>query len=56
MTNPYKQGDAVKYNDGDPRTFVVYQIYSDTGLSLALADYPDTEQDTLTSIDEIHHA
>lgn len=51
--NPFKAGDKVRYNDGDPRTFIVYAIYSPTEVSLGLADYPDTEQDVMTSINEI---
>lgn len=56
MPNPFKPGDKVKYKDNDHRIFQVYAIYSDTKLSLGLADYPDTEQDTQTDINEIEKA
>ncbi len=54
--NSYKPGDEVRYIDGDPRTFIVYAIYSPTTLSLGLAEWPDTEQDILTNIKEIEPA
>lgn len=50
---PFKVGDRVQYRDGDPRTFIVYQVYSPEHVSLALAEYPDTEQDFLTNVSEI---
>jgi hypothetical protein len=53
MTNPFKVGDKVKFTDGDEREFTVYQIYSDTELSLGLYDYPDVEQDWQTNINKI---
>lgn len=56
MKNPYKEGDKVKYTDGDPRTFTVYAIYSPTTLSLAIYRYPDTEQDYIIDIDKIKPA
>jgi len=49
----FKSGDKVKYKDGDKRIFKVHSIYSDTELSLGLADYPEVEQDYLTNIKEI---
>jgi len=52
-TNPLAPGDRVRYVDGDPRIFTVYAVYSPTGVTLGLADYPDTEQDWQTDISEI---
>ena len=55
--NPFKVGNKVKYKDEigttDESIFRVYGIYSDTEVSLGLRDYPDTEQDYLTHIDQI---
>ena len=48
-SNPYSSGDLVKV-DGDDTIYTVYGVYSDTEVSLGLADYPDTEQDYLTDI------
>lgn len=53
IKNPLKAGDRVKYIDGDDRIFTVYAIYSDTEVSLSLADYDDHEQDYLTNINKI---
>ena len=47
--NKYSSGDKVKV-DGDYTVYTVYAIYSDTEVSLGLADYPDVEQDFLTDI------
>lgn len=52
-TNPFKAGQKVKYRDGDPRQFIVYAVYDATRVSLALADWPDVEQDSMTNIKEI---
>jgi hypothetical protein len=54
--NPYERGNKVKYKDGDPRIFYVYQVYSPTSVSLGLADYPDTEQDYQINIKDIKKA
>jgi len=51
--NPFKSGDKVRYRDGDKRVFVVHTIYSPTKVSLGLAKYPDTEQDSQTDIKDI---
>ncbi len=51
--NPFKVGDKVKYKDGDKRIFRVYAIYSDTKVSLGIADYPDIEQDYQIDIKDI---
>lgn len=54
MTLPkYKEGDKVRYKEGDPRTYTVYAVYSPTEVSLALPQYPDTEQDDLTDVNDI---
>ena len=49
-SNPFSSGDKVKI-DGDNKIYTVYAVYSDTEVSLGLYDYPDVEQDYLTSID-----
>jgi len=53
--NPYKAGDKVRYKDegenGD--VFIVYHVYDEQYVSLGLREYPDTEQDYQTHIDEI---
>ena len=54
--NPFKAGDKVIFKDGDVRVFQVYAVYSNTMVSLGLADYPDVEQDGLTPITEIQRA
>ena len=51
--NPYIPGERVKFKDGDPRIFVVHTIYSEKELSLGLYNYPDTEMDCITNINEI---
>jgi len=52
--NPFKAGDRITYkNDPDKEIYFVYAVYSDTEISLGLLDYPDTEQDYLTKINEI---
>ena len=56
MANPYKQGDHVRYKDTDERIFTVHTIYGDEELSLGLYDYPDTEQDSMTTVHEIESA
>ncbi len=48
--NPFKQGDKVKFKDGDTRTFLVYDTYGDTQVSLSLLHYPDTEQDYMVRV------
>jgi hypothetical protein len=53
MKNTFKIGDKVKYKDGDNRIFRVYDIYSNTMVSLGLYDYPDIEQDNQTNINNI---
>lgn len=45
IKNDLKIGDKVKFLDGDENIYIIYAIYSDTMVSLGLADYPDTEQD-----------
>lgn len=47
-----KEGDKVKFNDGDPTIYVVYAVYEE-GVSLALPDYSDVEQDNIISPDEL---
>lgn len=42
-----KQGDRVRYKDGDTREFIVHTIYKNGFISLGLYDYPDTEQDNM---------
>ena len=51
--NKYKPGDKVQYVDGDERIFEVYQVYSNTMVSLCLYGYSDVEQDYLTNINKI---
>lgn len=51
--NPFKQGDKVKFKDGDPRTFLVYDTYGDTQVSLSLINYPDVEQDGMVSVNRL---
>ena len=51
--NPFKPGDKVRYKDGDTTVYTVIGVYSDEKVSLSLADYPDTEQDSLTNINRI---
>jgi hypothetical protein len=53
LDNPFKAGDKVRYKDGDTRAFFVYAVYSNTSVSLGLADYPDIEQDYQTNINNI---
>lgn len=57
MKNPFEVGDKVKYKDEigtpDESIFIVLGVYSDIEISLSLRDYPDTEQDYLTNINEI---
>ena len=48
-----KAGDSVRYKDGDDRIYTVYAVYSDSMISLGLADYPDTEQDGQININKI---
>lgn len=47
--NEYSSGDKVTV-DGDDVVYIVYAVYSDTEVSLGLADYPDVEQDFLTDV------
>lgn len=51
----YKSGDKVRYKDegADGDIFAVYHVYDDEHVSLGLRDYPDTEQDSQTHINEI---
>ena len=48
-----KIGDRVRYKDNDTRIYRVYAVYNKNKVSLGLADYPDTEQDYLTDINNI---
>lgn len=52
MNTHLKEGDKVKYKDGDPRIFTVYAVYEE-GISLSLADYPDVEQDNIIDPNEV---
>jgi hypothetical protein len=53
VKNPFKPGNKVRYKDNDPRVFKVHTIYSNTMLSLGLADYPEIEQDYQVNINKI---
>lgn len=58
--NPYKPGDRVQYKDEIEREgkanadiFYVYDMYSDTEVSLSIRGRKYHEQDYLTDINEI---
>lgn len=54
--NQFKPGDKVKFKDGDPRIFTIYEIYTPIKISLGLYEYPDIEQNWLTDIRNIKKA
>lgn len=47
-----EKGDKVKFKDGDPTTYIVYEVYK-AGVSLALPDYSDVEQDQIVSFSQL---
>ena len=49
---PMKAGQKVRLKS-DGRIYTIYAVYSKTHVSLGLHDYPDTEQDFQTNINEL---
>lgn len=56
MSNPFKKGDRVKFTEFDQNVYIVYQVYSDSKVSLGLGEYPDIEQDYQVDIRELERA
>ena len=52
MVNFFKPGDKVRFT-GDTDIYIVHTVYSRSQVSLGLLDYPDTEQDQLTDINQL---